>query len=295
MNEKFKIEQETDKEAELIAFFESRGYENVQLVPHRGRNDILHATKDGKKCFIKKFNPSPGADRSVDAKINNERACYENLPKDILIDVVEINIDDDYITLENVEFEEATENEQYIQELADFELSRLPSIDAGFLQEITWENYERLFEKLKKLEEAGIIENADAIIKIFEGKKDLIMNAKKIFAWQDFNRSNIKKVNGQIKIFDFEEPKQDNAMVDMATMSIDIRGNKKLSTAYEAKIKVSELYNEELFNLMTVRRAATVIYARMYARRDEIESDGIPQFVQNNIDAFNETVDKLAA
>ena len=117
------------------------------------------------------------------------------------------------------------------------------------------------------------------------------MNAKKIFSWQDFNRSNIKKVNGQLKIFDFEDPKQDNAVMDMAIMSIDIRGNKELAAAYEEKIKASALYNEELFNLMTVRRAIIVMYARM----EKIKSGKISEFPQNNIDAFHEAVDKLAA
>ena len=54
MNEGHTIEQQPDKEAELTTFFESQGYENIQLIPHRGRNDILQATKNEQKCFIKK-------------------------------------------------------------------------------------------------------------------------------------------------------------------------------------------------------------------------------------------------
>ncbi|MBT4209555.1 MAG: hypothetical protein HOE19_01395 [Candidatus Komeilibacteria bacterium] len=296
MNEKFTAEQTPDKkEAELIAFFESHGYENVQLIPHRNRNDIIHATKNGQECFIKKLNPTSGAEKSVSKKMDTESACYENLPEDILINVVEINADEGYIVLGRVEFDEIEENEQYIEDLADVELNKFPNIDASFLPETTWEDYEKLFIKLKKLEEAEIIEDADAIIQIFESKKELIENVKKIFSQQDFNRSNIKKVDGQLKIFDFEESRQDNAMADMATMSIDIRNNEKLSATYKERIQASESYNEELFNLMTAKRAALVMYARLYARGDEIESAGIPQFVQDNIDAFHEAVDKLAA
>lgn len=291
MNEKSPIEPIPDKEAELITFFENRGYENVKLVNHRSRNDILYATKDGKRCFIKKFRHSTGADEDVAQKTNNELACYKHLPKDLLIDVVEIAVNGGYVALENVDFDETIEDKQYIQEIADFELCRLPNIEASFLSEISWGNYERLFEKLKKLEKEGIIEDADAIIRIFEDKKDLIMNAKKIFSQQDFNRSNLRKVNGQLKFFDFEEPKQDNAMFDMATMSIDIRNNPELLTAYKEKIQASKLYNQELFNLMTVRRAVIVMYARL----DEIKSGQVSQFPQNNIDAFNESINKLAA
>ena len=295
MNEKPTTKQIPDKESELIAFFESRGYENVQLIPHRNRNDILHATKDGQKCFIKKLNPTSGSERSVGKKINIESACYENLPKDILINVVEINKNDGYIALDRVEFDEIEGNEQYIETLTDVELNIFPGIDASFLPETTWEDYEKLFIKLKKLEEAEIIEDADAIIQIFESKKGLIENAKKIFSQQDFSRSNIKKVNGQLKIFDFEEPRQDNAMADMATMSIDLRDSGILAAVYKEKIQAHESYNEELFNLMTAKRAAAVMYARIYARRDEIESTGTSPFVQNNVDAFHEAVDKLAA
>ena len=55
MPEKFPIEQTPNKEGELIAFFEARGYKNIKPVEHRSRNDILYAEKDGRECFIKKF------------------------------------------------------------------------------------------------------------------------------------------------------------------------------------------------------------------------------------------------
>ena len=291
MNEGHTIEQQPDKEAELTTFFESQGYENIQLIPHRGRNDILQATKNEQKCFIKKFNASTGSDDNVSDKVKNEGLCYENLPPDMVAGVVEINIEAGYIALEHIDFDEITEDAQHIQELADFETQKLPNIDASFLPEISWKNYERVFEKLRQLESEGVIDNVDAIIQIFKNKKDTIMSAEKIFSLQDFNRSNLKKVDGQLQMFDFEDPKQDNAMYDMATMSIDIRGNEELSNAYQEKIQASGLYNEDLFNMMTVRRAVIVMYARM----EEIKSGEISEFPQNNINAFHEAIDKLAA
>lgn len=281
------------EKSELVTFFENRGYENVKPVEHRSRNDIIHATKNGQKCFIKKFNPTPGADRSLDEKIHNESACYKNLPKNLLINVVEINIKDRYITLEHTEFDKFVEDKKYIEELADFQLELFPNLDAPYLSETTWDYYEEIFEKIKTLEKEGIIENANKIVQKFEDQRSLIMDAKKIFSQQDFNRSNIKKVNGQLKFFDFEEPRLDNAMVDMATMAIDILHLSELSDAYQKKVQTSKLYNEKLFNLMKIRRAAIVMYARLCARKNEIKDGEMPQFLQNNIDAFHQAVKKL--
>lgn len=292
MHEQSPIKHEANNEAELIAFFESRGYKNIELVPHRCRNNILLADKNGQKCFIKKFNHYENSDEPNNEKTNNEALCYKNLPKDILINIIEINVDDGYIVLENVDFDENIEDEKYIQEIADFQLNRLVNIDASFLPESSWEDYEKLFKKIISLEKEGIIDNAESIIQTFESKKDIIVNAAKIFSWRDFNLSNIRKLDGQIKIFDFEEIRQrDNAMVDMATMSIDLKKKPNLIQAYKEKIETSELYNEDLFNLMTIRRAVIVMYAKL----KKIRSNQIDQFTQNNIDAFNEAINRLAA
>ncbi len=289
MAEKITTERVPDRNTELIKFFEDRGYKDVRPAESKNFNDIFYATKDGQECFIKKYHSRTGSTEITSRRATSEFNCYENLPKDLLIDVVEINRSEKYLVLKRVEFEEVEKDKQYVEDFTDLGLSRFPEIDASFLPETTWEYYEGLFEKLKKLEEAGIIDNADAVIKLFKDKKDLIIGAKKIFSHHDFNRLNIKKVDGKLKVFDFEVSRQDNAMVDMATLYIDIRDDKDLVKIFEEKLSQSELYNEELLNLMVIRRAAVIM--NVYV--DKMEEGGESKFLKDNLESLKEAVGKL--
>ncbi|MFA5413595.1 MAG: hypothetical protein WC348_03590 [Patescibacteria group bacterium] len=289
MAEKIITEQAPDRNAELIKLFEGHGYKDVRPAENKNFNDIFYATKDGRECFIKKYLSHTGSNEITSRRAASEFACYENLPKDLLIDVLEINRSEKYLVLKRVEFEEVEKNRQYVGDFTDLGLIRFPEMDASFLPEITWEYYEGLFEKLKKLEEAGIIDNADAVIQLFKNKKDLIISAKKIFSHHDFNRLNIKKVSGKLKVFDFELSRRDNAMVDMATLYIDIRDDKDLVKIFEERLSQSELYNEELLTLMVIRRAAVVMNASM----DKIKKGDKSTFLKDNLESFREAAEKL--
>ena len=289
MAEKITNEQVSDRNTELIKFFEGRGYENMHPAEGKNFNDVFYATKDGQECFIKKYHSRTGSDEVSQRRANSEFACYENLPKDLLIDVIEINRSEKYLVLKNVEFEELEKNRQYVEEFTDLGLERFPEIDASFLPETTWEYYEGLFEKLRKLEETGIIDNANAVIQLFKDKKDLILDAKKIFSHHDFNRLNIKKVDGKLKVFDFEVSRRDNAMVDMAILYIDIRDDKDLVKVFEERLGQSELYNEELLDLMVIRRAAVIM--NVYV--DKMEEGSESKFLKDNLESLKEAVGKL--
>jgi len=289
MAEKMTTEQAPDRNTELIKFFEGRGYKEVHPAESKNFNDIFYATKDGQECFIKKYQSRTGSDEVSQRRANSEFACYENLPKDLLIDVIEINRSEKYLVLKNVEFEELEKNRQYVESFMDLGLGRFPEIDASFLPETTWEYYEELFEKLRKLEEAGIIDNSNTVIQLFKDKKDLILNAKKIFSHHDFNRLNIKKVDGKLKVFDFEVSRRDNAMVDMAILYIDIRDDKNLVKVFEERLGQSELYNEELLDLMIIRRAAVIMNVYVDKREEGSES----KFLKDNLESFKEAAEKL--
>jgi len=223
----FNLPKPTAEQNPLIAFFEALGYHNVQIVKSESLNTILSATKDDQKYFIKKFNPNGRPEEINLERITSEVACYERLPSDILIDAVELNIEERYIILNWVDLEDTGNDPKSIEALVALVLNVLPQIDASFLPEVQWNHYEEVFEKARKLYEAGIIEDPKDVIAFFESKKDFIMNAKKAFAHQDFNRRNVKTIHGKIKLFDFELSRPNNVMVDMASLYVD---NKKERT-----------------------------------------------------------------
>ena len=119
-----------------MAFFESRGYQNIQKKIAESLNTILSATKGDQKCFIKKFNPN-GRPAEVNlARITTEVACYKHLPSAILIDAVELNIEQKYIILHWADLEDTGDDPESIEALVDLGLNVLPQIDASFLPEV---------------------------------------------------------------------------------------------------------------------------------------------------------------
>ncbi|MDP1813338.1 MAG: hypothetical protein Q8K92_02710 [Leadbetterella sp.] len=280
------------KNAELFKFFETKGYTKLRRIDIKSLNNILFAEKDGQECFIKKFQNWQHLSGKEWERANNELACYENLPKDILIDVVEINAEDHYVALKKEDFQDFEMDTDFIIAGLELGLNRFPQIDASFLPETTWECYVELFEKIKKIEMAGLINNADAIIGSFQSKKAIIDNAKKGFSHQDFSHLNIKKVGAKIKVFDFEFARCDNAMYDMATFlldiknELDIKDNEPIQVFHE-KIIESEFYDEYLFNLMLIRRAVLIV-SNFLSKGGEMS-----KFVQKNLEIIQETSFKI--
>jgi thiamine kinase-like enzyme len=274
--------EKQEKTVKLKKFFESLGYENVQEDDLSNFHFIFFAEKNGKKCFIKRYNVGSGSEAKNIARANNELLCYRHLPTDLLIEVVEINPNEKYLVLERVQLQDIEKNAQYVEECVELVLSRFPQIDSSFLLESSWEDYEKLFGKFRKLEEVGIIDRAVEVIEMFEKRRGLIEGARKVFSHQDFNRRNVKKVDGRLKIFDFEIAKRDNAMVDLATMYFDIWQDEVLLALLKEKAIQSELYNEELMFLMVLRRTAIV----MNAYRHKMKNGKCDGFLQGNLDTF---------
>lgn len=280
--EKPTIESEVNP---LVKFFESRGYENVRTTRIRSLNAILYATRDKKECFIKKFNPRDRSEELILGRIKTEMACYEHLPSDILIDVIEPNIEESYLVLKKVDLVDTGKDQQSFLEIMDLCLTRFPQIDASFLPQISWEHYEELFGKMKNVEAAGIIQGADSIIETFKDRKALLMNSRMVFSHQDFDRRNIKKADGKLKIFDFELSIRNNILADMAALYIDIKDEENLVDTFEKRIKESELYDEELFSLMIIRRGTLFVNSFV----NKLEEAGKFKLLQNHIDILRET------
>lgn len=138
-----------------------------------------------------------------------------------------------------------------------------------FLPKWTWEDYEqRIFPRFKKLQQAGAELDAEKVIELFSKNKSLLEKSPKGFGHLDFNFLNVKKVNGKLVIFDFENAHQDNAMVDMAILYLEICDNEKLKRKFQEIIEKSNLYNEELLKLMVIRRSAIVIHAGIGENND---------------------------
>lgn len=249
------------------------------LISDKRSNDVFVGERDGQGVFIKKYREHDGDSKSAKSRLNTEIDCYNNLPKENLLDLVEANLTDKYLVLKNTELSNIDKNEESVKEIVDLYLDKLAIINPSFLSEVNWGDYEKLFDKLKKLDHSGIISGADKYIKMFTDKKELIEKSKKVFTHHDFNFSNIKNDNGRLVIFDFEHASQDNSMYDPATLFIEIYGKDELRRVFENHINKSALFNKELFNLMLFRRCIDVMYG--FKNNQEI-----PYF-QKNKDAFN--------
>lgn len=271
----------TEIRDETLDFFKSKGYDDIRKADISNINQIFYATKDGEDVFIKKYTSSKEGNVK---RSSNELACYENMPKDLLIDSIEINTEDQYLVLKKVDLQDIERTKESIDEILSL-LEKLEKIDASFLSIVLWKEYENLFGRMQNLEANGIINDSNEIVKLFEDSKNLIENAAKVFSHHDFNLRNIGKQDGRTVIFDFEYAGQDNAMVDWATFYIDIFDDEKMKVAVEEKIKSNENYDEKLFDLMVMRRCAIVLYR--YQNRDT-SSD----FFQKNLSIFKKIQDK---
>lgn len=282
--------QEQTYNQELIKFFESHGYEDVQVASSKNFNDILYATKNGEPCFIKKYNSRQKSTELTQAKTDTEIACYQNLPKDLLIDVIEANADEHYLVLKRVEMTDIEIDEQFVIDFTDIAKSKFKNINASFLPETAWGYYEEIFVKLEKIEAAGFINNSTEIIALFKNNKELIQNAKQIFSHHDFGTPNVKKVNGEIKVFDYEFSRRDNAMHDMACIYINIKDSPELKNKFFKQIENDELFNQRLLDLMVIRRAVTVLHAQL--SRTNVPESNYFKMCKN---ALQEKVNELSA
>ena len=265
-----------------IKLFETHGYHNVNIANEKRSNDVFFGEKDEQDVFIKKYREH---DKGAELRAGTELACYKNLPQENLLDLVEVNLTDKYLVLKKAELINIDRNGDSIGEILDLYLDKFAVVDASFLPVVDWDDYEKLFTKLKTLEHLGIISGADHYIKVFTDKKELIEKSQKVFAHHDFNFSNIKDNNGRVVVFDFEHASRDNAMYDLATLYIDICGEDNLKDVFEGYIKNHVLYNKELFDLMLVRRCVDVIHGLK-------DSQEVPYFQKNKdvLDNFKITL-----
>jgi hypothetical protein len=194
--------KDIDHDIELLS---ANGYTNVRRAEIKSTNDIFIAEKNGQECFIKKYKNRDNDEEKNKRKFNTEIACYKNLPQDHLLTVVEVNEEKEFLVLENAkDLEDIEKDEASLKEITGLYLNELVKVDASFLSEINWEQYNKLFDKLRTLEDINLIPDADKFIKLFNEKKGLIEESKKVFSYHDYNLSNIKTRNEKLIIFDFE-------------------------------------------------------------------------------------------
>lgn len=207
-------------------FLEEQGFINLGKADIRSSNDIYFGEKDGVNVFFKKYR-----DRDADKakkRAETEIACYENLPDDYLLKVIELNLNKGYLALEKADLEKVDLDEESVESIIDLYLNRITQINPSFLPEREYSWYLGLFEKIKNINSKNIISNGASIITEINNKKRLINEAPKLFSHGDYNLSNIKKDNNRLVVFDFEHAARDNAMVDMATLYIDLHNSSDL-------------------------------------------------------------------
>lgn len=247
------------QELASLSFFEQKGFENLNRFNYSGSNFYFTGEKEGKKCFIKKFN-RPDIETNK-KRTKNEILCYEHLPADIRVDYIEGDIKKQYIAIEYAELEVLTKDEDGLNQIMHLALNQFPQIDASFLQATDWQSYENIFKRIEELKKLGIIKDPENIKKQFIDNKEIIENAKKIFCHVAFSFSNVRKFKNKIVMIDFEQATQDNAMVDMAKIYIEIYDDKELLERFKKILEGSDSYNENLLRLMILRRCITYIHS----------------------------------
>ena len=255
------LEEKGFQKKEFIGFLENNGYINLKRIRNDSDNIVCTGEKNGVMCFIKKFNkPLFGEEKANAIRAQSEIDCYKNLPSEVLIDFVEGDTEQCFISIKYKQLEDLEKSKENVEGMIDLSLNKLSQVDASFLPEMTWELYERTFKKIDDIEKAGIISNGEEIKNMFIDKKDLIKNAQKFFAHLDFNFLNVKEINNKIVPFDFENATRDNAMVDVAVLFTEIGDDKELSKSFQKKISSNELYDEELLKLMIIRRCIIMLH-----------------------------------
>jgi thiamine kinase-like enzyme len=277
--------RELSGDEKIIAMLESNGYKDVRRRDQKNFNDLFLATKDGVDCFIKKYNTHHGKDETNLKRAKNEMICYQNLPQDLLIDMVEANISERYLALRYMEMEDFQEDEEMLEKFMNLGLEEFSKINTSFLGDVSHEAYDELYEKIRNLFREGLIANADEVIEIFKNNHDEIENAPKVFSHGDLNRLNVKKHQGKTKVFDFEISSPNNAMVDMAVIYIDIFNNPQLKDYFWQRINKSQYFNKRLLYLMIIQRSVRVM--NVYLKRNQKEKS---KFYLANEKAFFESL-----
>lgn len=243
-------------ELDQIKIFEDFSYENVHKLMSKSNNEIFFGVKDGRECIIKKYLST----KSVE-NLKNEIYCYQSLPPEILLNFVEANIEYRFLTTEKANLQVMEKNTDSLDEIFDLYSNKLVNINCNQLSVVNWDNYEKVFIKLQKLEEKGVISNADLVVREFKNNQQLIENAPKVFSQHDFTFRNIQKADDRLVLFDFEFACRDNAMCDMAYLYSDIENDDFLEKYFKNKLQKTEYYNEKLFDLMELQRCIVMLYA----------------------------------
>lgn len=256
--EKNTIKQEETSDEKFLA---ELGVIDGKRVEGKTKNINFIGYKDGEKCFVKKYVIRDGIEEMDLTKIKNEISCYENIPESLRLKSISSDIERGYLILEYAELEKIKETEKNIKEIVNINLNELSDIDASFLEEASWEYYEKeFFPKIKELQKEKVIKSAEGLIQEFKNNKRLINEAKKGFSHHDLHINNVKKKDGNFVLIDFELSRRDNALYDTATLCISLYGKKNLSDALLDEAEKNDKYNKELFNLMVKRRLIDVVY-----------------------------------
>ncbi len=258
MSENLSFEKNTSE-----YFLEKLGFFSVARLPIRSKNEIyIGQTKEGCKCFIKKYVIRSGRETGDTRRPKIEISCYENLTNLNLPKVISYDYDKKYLAVEYIELEDIELSMESINELVDFYEQRVLTQDGSFLYELSFYYYENnLFPRLREAKESGLILFAEEIIKKIEGIKDKIESVPKYFSHHDFILSNIKKSSKGIMLIDFEFACNDNAMYDLATFYIELENKEDIREYFLNKIRKLDTFDQELFNIMCIRRAAEIVCA----------------------------------
>lgn len=267
------------------SFFQERGFTNLQEAEARSSNKIYFGEKNGQELFLKKYIDREGNQDKAVKKAATEISCYENLPKENILRMVESDSQNAYLALERDDLRKIALDKQLVKEILDLYLHGLVEIDASFLPKKDWSQYEDLFKKISNLESQKIITEGDSIINKIKNQRPLIDGSKKVFSHNDYNLSNIKRADNRLIVFDFEHAARDNAMGDMATLYIDLYNNPELKEYFENNLEQSSLYNKDLFDLMVIRRCILVMNA--------LANNQDSPYFKKNLEVFNEVYKKI--
>jgi hypothetical protein len=241
-----------------------KSFDKITKLKMISKNELFLGTKGKQKYFIKRYIVRPGREKEDLLKVKCEILCYKNI-KDIgLLKVVETDYNNRFLVLEFVKFSNIKISEKEIDNILFLYLNKISKVNANFLPKVNFDYYKNsLYKRALILKQKRVINNIERIYNNFKSNKILINKSSKYFSHGDLDIRNIKYLNGNMTLIDFEHSRRDNLMYDLASLYVNIYWDDKLANYLLKKIKKFNFYNEKLFLLMIYRRSIEVLYASM--------------------------------
>lgn len=233
---------------------------DVKRLDINSKNNIYTGFRNGKKVFIKEYILRKGLESEDAEKANSEILCYKNLKLKNSPELLEYSIKDRYIILDFVPMQILDKTQENLERVLALYNKEIMNVSAPFLHKFSLDYYtEGLNFRLDTLYKEKIIPNVEKIKEIFANNLYSIKQSKIGFSHGDFHWSNINEYNGKLFLVDFEHACNQPQMYDLATFAVSFCGTNLFNPCLNV-MKRMENFDEEIFNIMAIRRTIELLY-----------------------------------